>query len=304
MLLGTYLTVFVFLIIYYAVIEYLQIYVQLTDNALDFVSRIIDVFLYVAQLAVPGIVYIVLRKKHFSRCLKIKSDEEKQKLGPMSVLCFAACCFAFAYTMSGLSSIFTGLLGFDSSVYDMPVAQNTTEFIIDFISIALLPPLLEEFVFRGIILSELMPYGKSFAIVGSAVFFASVHGSIEQMMYSFVYGLLLAFIAVKTGSILTCVVIHFLNNAYSCSLDYIEVLVSPEIFNLYSSLSYVVLLAAGLICAVYLVGKNKIQLSERNDCAPVFGKLTVRETFSAFASPVMIIYFILVFLETMSTYFR
>ncbi len=306
MLLGAYVAVFAFMMIYYSALDYARFAMGtgISDTSLELLNRIFDVVLYIVQLAVPGIIYLVLRKRSFASCLKIKGDSEKLPFSIGTLLCFAACGFAFACTMSGLSSIFTQFLGLDKSVYNMPVAQNNVEFIIDFISIALLPPLIEEFIFRGIILSELMPYGKSFAIVGSAVFFASVHGSIEQMMYSFVYGVLFAYITVKTGSVLTAVIIHFLNNAYSCSLDYVEVLVSPEIFYLYSSLSYVVLLAAGIICAIYLIGKNKIQISEGEENRPVFGKLTVRETFSAFASPIMIIYFILVFLETMSTYFR
>lgn len=80
--------------------------------------------------------------------------------------------------------------------------------------IALLPAVFEELFFRGMLLSRLRSSAgdiPSVFIVG--FIFALYHGSPEQTVYQFICGCLFAFIAVRAGSVLPCMTVHFLNNA-------------------------------------------------------------------------------------------
>ena len=303
MLIGAYIAVFAFGFIFAVFFKYLSYFGDTFGAVSDIFYKIQDIALYIIQLLVPALFFILIRKKSFVSCVKPCQNKKSGSMGFGTALAFGVCAFAFACSMSVISSFFTMFLGLDSSVYDTVPPGTPIEFAIEFIAIAILPPILEEFVFRGVILSELLPYGKAFAIVGSAVFFASVHGSIEQMMYSFVYGLIFAFIAVKSSSLLMPVTIHFLNNAYSLTSDYLEVILSPESYALVSGISYTALIVVGLICAVYLIGKNKTEITENGEDTDGSSVLSVGESFSTFASPLMVLYFIYVFLETVSVYF-
>lgn len=89
------------------------------------------------------------------------------------------------------------------------------DIIVYFLSLCIITPFMEEYVFRGVIFKSLRKYGFTFAAVGSAVFFGLVHGTVGQMVYAFVTGLILALIYEKTGNIKTCIAIHILNNTYS-----------------------------------------------------------------------------------------
>lgn len=86
-----------------------------------------------------------------------------------------------------------------------------------FITIGIIAPIAEEYVFRGAILRVLCDMaGKHrqwVAIALSAALFAIVHGNMAQGIGAFLCGLLLGWMYVRTGSIMPGVVFHWVNNS-------------------------------------------------------------------------------------------
>lgn len=80
-----------------------------------------------------------------------------------------------------------------------------------FLYASILAPVGEEVLFRGYVLRSLRPFGKRFAIFGSAVLFGLFHGNLLQTPYAFLMGLILGYAAVEY-SIGWAVVIHMFNN--------------------------------------------------------------------------------------------
>ncbi|MEC8557486.1 MAG: ABC transporter permease subunit/CPBP intramembrane protease [Planctomycetota bacterium] len=79
---------------------------------------------------------------------------------------------------------------------------------------ALLPALCEETVFRGFIFGGLLRQkGVLRAIIVSALFFGFVHPVLQQSISACFMGVLLGFIAWRTGGIICTVIIHAINNA-------------------------------------------------------------------------------------------
>ena len=83
-----------------------------------------------------------------------------------------------------------------------------------FVSICLLAPLTEELVFRGAILTAFRKsrYHPWFAIIMSALFFGIIHINLSQIPHSFLMGLLLGWIYVRTRSLIPCILAHMANN--------------------------------------------------------------------------------------------
>ncbi|QUL53334.1 CPBP family intramembrane metalloprotease [Paenibacillus tritici] len=77
---------------------------------------------------------------------------------------------------------------------------------------AILTPLSEEFVFRGVIANALNRYGAWAGIVGSAAIFGVVHGFTVILLDAFMVGVLVAYLFRKTGSIWPGVVVHIVYN--------------------------------------------------------------------------------------------
>jgi sodium transport system permease protein len=82
--------------------------------------------------------------------------------------------------------------------------------------VAAAPALCEELAFRGFILSGFRSTGnKARAIVLSALFFGLSHAFLQQSIITFVVGLVLAYLAVQSESILPGMLFHFTHNALS-----------------------------------------------------------------------------------------
>jgi sodium transport system permease protein len=89
--------------------------------------------------------------------------------------------------------------------------------------ICLAPAICEELAFRGFILSGLRRIGHKWtAIVLTAAFFGAVHVVLQQSIAAFVVGVVLGYIAVKTGSLLPAVAYHFTHNALSVVMQQIS----------------------------------------------------------------------------------
>ena len=73
-------------------------------------------------------------------------------------------------------------------------------------------PVIEEILYRGMILSVLSKYGKSPAVLLSALCFGLMHGNIPQGVGAFISGLLYAIVAVESGSIVPSIIMHSFNN--------------------------------------------------------------------------------------------
>ena len=80
-----------------------------------------------------------------------------------------------------------------------------------FLYMGLAAPVVEEILFRGVLMRGLEPYGRRFAIVASSILFGAFHGNLVQSPYAFAVGLVLGYTAMEY-SIGWAMVLHMVNN--------------------------------------------------------------------------------------------
>ncbi len=90
------------------------------------------------------------------------------------------------------------------------------------ISLVIVHPIIEEYLFRGLFYKELRLMNPIFAILVQAVMFAIVHNAVNEMMYALVSGMILALLVELSGRLVTAVAAHMVINARS--LIYLTVL--------------------------------------------------------------------------------
>ncbi len=93
--------------------------------------------------------------------------------------------------------------------------SSNYQLVLMLITLVVVPAFVEELLFRGVILNNLLPYGKTTAILVSALLFGLMHQNIEQLFYATVAGVVIGWIYLKTESIWVCVLLHFFNNFQS-----------------------------------------------------------------------------------------
>ena len=84
------------------------------------------------------------------------------------------------------------------------------------ISVAVLPAIIEELLFRGMIYRGILNKGnKQIAIIISALLFALLHMNFNQMCYAFVMGLAFAFVIYLTDNLTVSILLHMLFNTFT-----------------------------------------------------------------------------------------
>ena len=164
---------------------------------------------------------------------------------------------AISMSAGVLNSALMDLIGYHPELLSGASASSDPkvyELILDFIVISLVPGFCEEFLFRGAILSNCLPFGEGRAIFISALVFSLMHQNAAQIFYTFVGGLLLGYIYAKTKSIWNCVILHVANNFFS----YINSVVAVRIKDLPLAVTYLTLIELTLfllggISAVILI---------------------------------------------------
>lgn len=73
-------------------------------------------------------------------------------------------------------------------------------------------PVCEEYLFRGLLLNRLRPYGERFAVWASALCFGLFHGNFSQFFYACAIGVLFAGVVLKTGRLWQAMLLHALIN--------------------------------------------------------------------------------------------
>lgn len=173
---------------------------------------------YAAGLAIPAFLYFSIRRMPLREALPF------EKVGFIKT----AACVMFGVAVCLLGDIPANIV---SSIIDsfglendlsMPLTNDPSVLILFFITIAVAPPIVEELLFRGMILQSLRRFGDGFAIVASAMLFGLFHGNFVQMVFAFIAGLVMALVDVRTNSLLPSIFIHFCNNSISFAITLVQ----------------------------------------------------------------------------------
>lgn len=105
---------------------------------------------------------------------------------------------------------------------DTPIPPIDTPFrlLLGFFSIAVSAALSEEFLFRGVVMSGLRSRSAVPALILTALLFMLMHGSVETLPYTFLYGLLLGWLTLRSRSVWPAFAFHLTNNAIPVMMMY------------------------------------------------------------------------------------
>lgn len=188
----------------------------------------------------------------------IKAAKVDFKIGTWNmIMCFViplVCYFGCMYFIGGIDHLLS-LGGYKLSGIDLPV-DNSGWLLLSIILLALLPAIFEELVFRGILLNGLRDgLGDIPALFMSAFLFAIMHGSIQQLIYTFILGVVLGWIAMRTGSTFSSMLVHFLNNTIVVVINYFTVRNELNMSIEYNAWQWVLAVALVFVAAgiIYLI---------------------------------------------------
>lgn len=208
-------------------------------------------------------------------------------------------CLASMYVTGYIQMFFEGF-GFSFSSGDEPQVNSVIDLIALFIGTALIPPLVEEFAMRNVVMQPLRKYGNVFAIICSALVFGIFHGTPSQIPFAILCGLFLGYAVIATDSIWTGVIIHAIVNGLSCC--YYAILYFTDEETADTAYSFVCLALAGLGFVALLIYISKYK-DEFNRIISKNGleEYTLKQKISKFIfAPAMIIAIIVFLIQAIS----
>lgn len=126
-------------------------------------------------------------------------------------------CYPLMYCGNLIGTLLTAVIGLlkGSAVNNqiVNVVMDANIFVILFYMV-LCAPVLEELVFRKLLIDHTVRYGQGVAIVVSGVMFGLFHGNLNQFAYAALMGVFLAFLYVKTGNVRITIGIHMVINFF------------------------------------------------------------------------------------------
>lgn len=165
---------------------------------------------YIASILVGFAVLDAWKGKDYRKQVLFRKEAS---MTGKTFLCILILCLGAQMTSSlWISLLELLLMPFGRSV--MPVLESVAGSSDTFSMVlyaSILAPIWEELLFRGYILRSLRPYGKRFAVLGSALLFGLFHGNLLQTPYAVLMGLLLGYVTVEY-SLVWSILLHMFNN--------------------------------------------------------------------------------------------
>lgn len=200
-----------FNIILYVIITELVIVVNsyISYNQPDtYLTRII---VQAFGILMPLIVYSKTKKINLTEFYRIKPVNIKN----CAVIAGLGICWQFiGYILKFVSISLFGIfkVSYTVNIQDTPISSSFHELITAILALVILPAVAEELLFRGLVIRAYEKWGTRSAIVISAVFFSILHLDIMNALATLLMGMLLAYVVVKTDSVLSGILLHFANN--------------------------------------------------------------------------------------------
>lgn len=190
---------------------------------------------------------------------------EKRKLNIGQIMKLIIISFGALYIFNVLTNFINlGISMLKGSQIINPLSsflENANIYQITFF-VAILAPIMEEIIFRGMLISRLRQFGDEVCIFVSAFSFAMFHGNLSQFFYAFALGCIFAYTVLRCGTIKYAILLHMIIN-FVGSVVSLKIALTGNII-LYGLLSFfVIAMILGSIILIILE-KHKIVLNQGN----------------------------------------
>lgn len=146
-----------------------------------------------------------------------KMTAPQLKLGIGKLLAFLAMSFAVMYIGNIIGTLLNaGISALRGTATTNPLTAMMTgsNVYMEFLIVCLCAPVVEELVFRKLLLDRIREYGEGMAILISGLTFGLFHGNLFQFFYAFGLGALFAYVYLRTGRLRYTIILHVIINTY------------------------------------------------------------------------------------------
>lgn len=152
----------------------------------------------------PFAIYCIDKKQNPLKLIRMKKISLKTAI--FSVI-IAYCSYPVAVFLNFVSMLFV-----ENEVTEVVSSVMTMGLAASILLVAVLPAIVEETIFRGMLYNTYSKRRPLMGIILSAILFGLMHGNLNQLPYTLFLGLVMAFLMEAADSILAPMILHFTLN--------------------------------------------------------------------------------------------
>lgn len=281
----------------------LRLLANMQSLASSFGPSAIVLLMYVPNFCFLLVFWLVAR-------LVPKNTWSKENLSFRSLLGIFLMMYFVASLLNGAGLLFTrNTPGGGEEQLDLIGSVVNTGTLMGILVPVVIGPIVEELIFRKIMLDRIRCYGETTAIIFSAICFGLFHGNLVQFLYAFAVGVFLGYVYCKTGKVLLTMLMHMLLNGFSSGIMLIIPMVSggeeggkglAVVGMLLFAVAVLVMMISGLVLLIRHLKKKDIRLD--NSMPTCIPKEDVVKT--VYLNPGVILFFLLSIYTILSSMFN
>jgi membrane protease YdiL (CAAX protease family) len=272
----------------------------ISDSALNFLYLIewtlSHFIIFTPALIIFGLAF---RKKLF-----FEKAGEPYEFNAGWILPIFLASYALSYVASFVSHFIAWVLepvfggGGLPDIFGEIMPRTSGQFIIMLIMVGFIGPILEEYIYRHLLLRPLRRFGDFQAVLITALLFGFFHGNFTQFLYTFAGGVIYGIVAVKANSVKPAVVLHIINNVYIivyAELDrYMNSIEDFEASVLTHAFPWIVL-GAGAVFFIYFAVSGKFRTENYNPHISASERVRITAE-----NPLILLMFVVLIIQTIA----
>jgi uncharacterized protein len=215
----------------------------------NFVGKGISLFIYYL-LSIGGTFWIA----HLQRIKRTGINQYRFEIGSGKILLLVS--IAVITLQIGVVSPLVGIMPMPDFMKKVFLELSKQTGVFSFITIVIAAPVLEELIFRGIILDGLLKrYSPMKSIVVSSILFGIVHLNPWQFIAALVIGFFSGWVYYKTRQLSLSILIHFVNNSVAFVSMYFgdtEAWMNESLIDYYGGVVNLIAITGGAISVAIL----------------------------------------------------
>jgi len=177
-----------------------------------------SIIMTVAFVGLPPLLYMLLRRMNVPKVVRI----HRLGIGEFFlVVGMAVFGYGVINVLTLIWVLFLSQIG-PPRVPQLPPIQTGREFLLAVVSVCVVPALVEEFMFRGLILRGYERLGRALSVILTGVLFGILHMSLATIPSIILLGIMITYTVHRTNSLWAGVTYHFVHNFISVSLFYLQ----------------------------------------------------------------------------------
>lgn len=198
---------------------------------------------------------------------------EKKKMSALQLIQAVFMSLALLYFFNLIGQAITMLIGTlkqDDVTNVLGALTASIHPLANLFIIAICAPIVEELLFRKILIERTIKYGEFFSAIFSAFVFALYHGNLNQFIYAIPLGCFFAFIYIKTRNIRYTIILHMIVNFFGSFVSQTLMDYSETLLGIYGIILIMAMIVGLVLLLVHRKKLTLLKTTESGEKAPGF----------------------------------